>query len=94
MDQGATKAVRNNGKSLLAVGITEVRGTFDQGASVELAGTDGVAFGRGLVNYSSSEIRRIVGLKSDQITSELGHVPYREVIHRDNLVVTSTTLPS
>jgi glutamate 5-kinase len=89
LDDGACHAVRKNGKSLLAVGITEVRGTFDQGASVDLADSSGVAFGRGLVNYSSSEILKIRGRKSDQIATAVGHVPYSEVVHRDNLVVTS-----
>ena len=88
LDDGATNAVQNNGKSLLAVGIRDVRGDFEQGASVSLVASGGSAIGRGLVNYSAAEIRRIAGQKSSQIPELLGHVPYREVIHRDNLVVT------
>lgn len=91
LDDGAVRAVVGSGKSLLAVGIREVTETFDQGASVLLIAPDGRAIGRGLVNYSSEEIRRIAGHQSDRIPELLGHVPYREVIHRDNLVVTEKT---
>ena len=86
LDDGALRAVVTEGRSLLAVGITDVTGEFDQGASVELVSSSGV-IGRGLVNYSAAEIRIIRGRKSDQIPSLLGHVPYEEVIHRDNLVL-------
>jgi len=81
-------AVIQNGKSLLAVGIREVHGEFEQGASVQIVSPSSTVIGRGLVNYSSEDIRRIIGLKSDRIQEVLGHVPYGEVIHRDNLVVT------
>ena len=46
-------------------------------------------FARGLTNYSAEDIRRIKGLKTDQIAQVLGHCPYDEIIHRDNMVVTS-----
>ena len=87
IDSGATKAVRESGRSLLAVGITEVQGEFESGALVGLKTSDGTEIARGLVNYSSDEIRRIQGRRSDQIAAALGHVPYGEVIHRDNLAL-------
>lgn len=87
LDEGAARAVRSNGRSLLAVGIRRVDGEFEQGSSVGLATEDGVCFGRGLANYSAADIRIIAGAKSDQIPSLLGHVPYGEVVHRDNLVL-------
>jgi glutamate 5-kinase len=87
IDSGATKAVRESGRSLLAVGITEVHGEFEAGALAGLKTSDGTEIARGLVNYSSDEIRRIQGRRSDQIAAALGHVPYGEVIHRDNLVL-------
>ncbi len=87
IDSGATKAVRESGRSLLAVGITEVQGEFESGALVGLKTSDGTEIARGLVNYSSDEIRRIQGRRSDQIAVALGHVPYGEVIHRDNLAL-------
>ncbi len=87
IDDGATKAVRESGRSLLAVGITEVQGEFEPGALVGLKSKDGTEIGRGLANYSSDEIRRIQGRRSDQIAAALGHVPFGEVIHRDNLAL-------
>lgn len=89
LDDGATRAVRDSGRSLLAVGITAVQGEFESGALVGLRTRDGVDIARGLANYSSDEIRRIQGRRSDQIATVLGHVPYGEVIHRDNLAVLS-----
>ncbi|MEZ6128548.1 MAG: glutamate 5-kinase [Planctomycetaceae bacterium] len=91
LDAGAIKAVRETGRSLLAVGIRNISGDFEQGASVELLDLSGRVIGRGLVNYSAGEIRSIAGSKSDRIPELLGHVSYREVIHRDNLVVTNMT---
>jgi glutamate 5-kinase len=87
VDEGAVSAVRGSGRSLLAVGIRDVQGDFEAGSLVGLKAPDGVEFARGLVNYSADEIRRIRGRRSDQIASALGHVPFGEVIHRDNLAV-------
>jgi len=87
IDDGATKAVRESGRSLLAVGITEVQGEFEPGALVGLKSKEGTEIARGLANYSSDEIRRIQGRRSDQIAAALGHVPFGEVIHRDNLAL-------
>lgn len=87
VDQGARRAVVDRGKSLLPSGIREVRGQFGAGDSVSCLGEDGVEFARGLVNYSSDEIRRIQGCKTSQIESILGYRYFDEVIHRDDLVV-------
>ncbi len=87
LDEGATKAVRESGRSLLAVGITDVQGDFESGSLVGLRGKDGTDIARGLANYSADEIRRIQGRRSDQIALTLGHVPYGEVVHRDNLAL-------
>lgn len=87
LDLGATKAVVGQGRSLLAVGISDVEGTFPQGATVELRSPANVEIGRGLVNYSSDELMKLKGLDSEQIKNVLDYVPYREVIHRDNLTV-------
>ena len=87
LDEGATKAVRESGRSLLAVGIIDVQGEFESGSLVGLRTKDGTDIARGLANYSSDEIRRIQGRRSDQIAAALGHVPYGEVIHRDNLAL-------
>ncbi len=87
LDEGATKAVRESGRSLLAVGITDVQGDFESGSLVGLRAKDGTDIARGLANYSADEIRRIQGRRSDQIALTLGHVPYGEVVHRDNLAL-------
>jgi len=87
VDEGAVSAVRDSGRSLLAVGIRDVLGDFESGSLVGLQSPDGAEFARGLANYSADEIRRIRGRRSDQIASALGHVPFGEVIHRDNLAV-------
>ncbi|MFM7924435.1 MAG: glutamate 5-kinase [Planctomycetaceae bacterium] len=89
VDEGAVRAVRDSGRSLLAVGIRDVLGDFESGSLVGLQAPDGAEFARGLANYSADEIRRIRGRRSDQIASALGHVPFGEVIHRDNLAVGS-----
>ena len=87
LDEGAVQAVTQQGRSLLAVGVRGVEGDFEQGASVDLVSPSSAVVGRGLVNYSAEEIRKIAGCQSRQIPDLLGHVPYREVIHRDNLVI-------
>lgn len=91
IDAGACNAVLGKGRSLLAVGIQSVRGTFLQGATVDITAESGAVIGRGLVNYSSTEITSIMGRSSEQIEEVLNHVPYSEVIHRDNLAVTEIT---
>ncbi len=88
LDDGARKALLEKGKSLLPSGITAVEGEFDQGDPVTCVDRDGTPLAKGLVNYSSGDVRRIIGLKTSQIYSVLGHKDYDEVIHRDNLVVT------
>lgn len=88
VDSGAAVAIRKHGRSLLPIGILDVRGDFGAGASVSCVDPDGVAIARGLVNYRASDIRSLMGLRTDQIEKELGHKDYQEVIHRDNLVVT------
>ncbi|MDG1897108.1 MAG: glutamate 5-kinase [Fuerstiella sp.] len=88
LDDGACRAVVAEGRSLLAVGICDVVGDFDQGASVELVNSSHSAVARGLSNYASADIRKILGRRTAQIPELLGHVPYGEVIHRDNLIVT------
>jgi len=89
IDDGAAAAILNRGKSLLPSGIVHVEGEFDVGAPVEFKNGVNETLGTGLVNYSSADIRKIMGLKSSQIKKILGHKPYDDVIHRDNLAITS-----
>jgi glutamate 5-kinase len=87
VDDGAKKAIVQRGKSLLPSGVVKVRGEFDRGDSVSCLGPRGKEFARGLVNYSTSELERIKGLKTEQIEKVLGYKYSDEVIHRDDLVV-------
>jgi glutamate 5-kinase len=88
VDEGARRAVQEQNRSLLPIGVVRVAGSFGKGDVVALSDSDGHEFGRGLTNYSAADARRICGLRSQQIAELLGTVPYEEVVHRDNLVVT------
>jgi len=85
LDEGACRAISQNGSSLLAIGISGIEGTFSKGDVVALCNLQGRELARGLTNYPASEIERIKGLKSHRIAQVLGHCPYQEVVHRDNL---------
>jgi glutamate 5-kinase len=87
LDDGAVKVLRQSGRSLLAVGVRDVRGTFRRGELVACTDAEGREVARGLVNYSSEEARRIKGLPSSRIGDVLGYVDEEELIHRDNLVL-------
>ncbi len=91
LDAGARRAIESNGSSLLSIGVTDVVGSFGKGDVVAICDAGGTEFARGLTNYSADDVRRIKGLKTDQIADALGHCPYEEVIHRDNLLVTSAS---
>ncbi len=88
VDDGAAAALRRGGKSLLAIGVTAVRGQFERGDVVRVRDAAGTEFARGLSNYASADLARIKGLRSNQFESVLGEKTYDEVIHRDNLVIT------
>ncbi|TYT76325.1 glutamate 5-kinase [Desulfobotulus mexicanus] len=89
LDSGASDAVLRRGKSLLPGGIVGVEGEFSMGAPVRLMDTEGDVIGVGLCNYASADVRKIMGLKTAQIRGALGYKPYDEVVHRDNLAITS-----
>ncbi len=88
IDDGAASAIVEKGKSLLPGGITDVTGEFGEGSPVEFSNAKNEVLGVGLVNYSASDIKKIMGLKTNRIKEKLGHKPYDEVIHRDNLALT------
>ncbi|MEM8732833.1 MAG: glutamate 5-kinase [Planctomycetota bacterium] len=86
-DHGATQALKKTGPSLLAIGVHSIEGSFDKGDIVAICDYEGNEFARGLTNYGSQELAQIQGLQSNQIQSKLGHCPYEEVIHRDNIAM-------
>lgn len=87
LDDGAARAVCEQGSSLLAIGITNVNGEFQRGSVVSLFTPAGKEIARGLCNYPSTEVARILGKPSEQIAEILGHRPYESVVHRDNLTL-------
>jgi glutamate 5-kinase len=89
VDSGAVRAIRDQGRSLLPIGVTEVEGSFRSGNSIRILGPDGVEIARGLSYYSSQEMTAIKGCRTDEIESKLGYRYYDEVVHRDNLVLIS-----
>ncbi len=87
LDQGAVEAICQGGKSLLAAGITAVEGEFDPAEAVQLCDHNRAEIARGLVNYSSAELRQIRGRQSHEIRAILGYAGAETVVHRDNLVL-------
>ncbi len=87
VDAGARRAVQNEGRSLLPIGVVRLDGWFGKGDVVTLLDVEGIEFARGLSNFSSSDLERIRGQRSDQVRDALGDAAYDEVVHRDNLVV-------
>jgi glutamate 5-kinase len=88
LDAGAREAVEKKGKSLLAIGVVQATGSFKKGDIVSLADAEGTEFARGLTNYSLADVQKIKGLKTEKIAAALGHCPYDEIIHRDNMALT------
>ncbi len=87
VDAGASKALREQRRSLLPVGVQGVEGKFQRGDAVAIKDGNGHRIACGIVNYSAEEVLCIRGLRSDRIEAELGHHYGGEVVHRDNLVL-------
>jgi glutamate 5-kinase len=87
LDQGAVDALAKQGKSLLPIGVIEVRGEFQRGEVVGCIDQSGRDIARGLVNYSADEARRIMRKPTAEIEAVLGYQEEPELIHRDNLAL-------
>jgi len=87
VDEGAVRALCEQGKSLLSIGVQDVNGTFARGDVVSCVDIGGREVARGLVNYGSSEARLIARRPSAEIAQILGFMEEPELIHRDNLVL-------
>ncbi len=87
VDAGAARRVRDQGASLLPVGVTAVHGDFDRGDVIQVRDPAGAEIARGLSNYSATQARRIMRRPSSEIESLLGFSEEPELIHRDNMVV-------
>ena len=87
VDNGARAALVDRGKSLLASGVRGVEGEFEYGDTVSCLDENRDEFGRGLVNYNTEDITKIIGKQTGEIEKILGTRYYEEVIHRDNLAL-------
>jgi glutamate 5-kinase len=85
VDAGAARALREGGTSLLPVGVAGVEGEFDVGDAVDVA-WDGTLVGKGIVNYSAAELRRVAGLKSAEALARVPRAS-EEAVHRDYFVL-------
>src|SRR5699024_3195797 len=88
VDDGAVRALKTGKPSLLAAGVTGVRGELEAGDPVEIADARGTVIGRGLAAYSATELTERLGLTSAELRTRFGDGHDREVIHRDDLVLT------
>jgi glutamate 5-kinase len=87
VDDGAVAKLRDDGKSLLPIGVTAVDGDFHRGDVIAVRSRQGLEIARGLANYSSGEARLIARKPSSQIVALLGYANEAELIHRDNMVL-------
>lgn len=87
LDDGACRVICKDGKSLLSIGVQNVKGNFERGEVVSCLNSDGKEIARGLVNYNAQEATQLIGVSSGEIETTLGYVEEPELIHRDNLVL-------
>jgi glutamate 5-kinase len=83
VDDGARKALVERPTSLLPAGIVDVAGRFGEGDTVDVVGTDGIAFARGMVFIEAGQLRKVAGRHTSELPAGMVH----EVIHRDDLVL-------
>ena len=89
LDDGAVSVIRQQGRSVLHVGVKQVEGQFSRGEMIICCDISNKEVARGLVNYNFEEVGRLKGHSSSEIEVLLGYVDEPELIHRDNLIVTS-----
>ena len=87
IDTGASEALSKGGASLLAVGVLDVYGNFERGDLIECRTQDATVIAQGLVNYSSGDILKLKGVKSEKYLDKIEHVYESELVHCDNLVL-------
>ncbi len=94
VDAGAAAKLRDEGKSLLPIGMVAVEGEFSRGDVIAVRDAQGVEIARGLANYASAEARLLCRKPSAEIERLLGYIAEPEMMHRDNLVLTSAARAS
>lgn len=88
VDMGADTAIKENGNSLLPVGVLDVINSFKRGDIIEVINSKNDSICWGITNYDSVEIKKIKGVNSDNIEKVLGHSYGEEVVHRNNMAIT------
>ena len=88
VDDGAVAKLRDEGKSLLPIGMVSVEGDFSRGDVIAIRDALGIEMARGLANYASAEARLICRKPSNEFEKLLGYAAEPEMVHRDNLVLT------
>jgi glutamate 5-kinase len=86
VDEGAARALREGGTSLLPVGVVDVTGAFDAGDAVDVRTAAGAPIGKGISNYSAAELRQVKGMKSAAVREVLPRAT-EEAVHRDYFVL-------
>jgi glutamate 5-kinase len=86
VDEGAARALRDGGTSLLPVGVVDVAGAFEAGDAVDVRSATGGAIGKGISNYSAAELRQVKGMKSSAVREVLPRAT-EEAVHRDYFVL-------
>ena len=87
INAGAKKALCEKDSSLLPAGVVEVIGNFEPGDTISVCDASGKEVARGLVNYSATDSRKIMGCRSEEIAKKIGFKNYDELVHRDNIVL-------
>lgn len=87
VNAAAVPVLRDQGRSLLAVGVTGTKGHFTEGDVVNVAGPDGVVIARGKARYDSSEVNQLAGLKGEAVGARHPGRKHLEVVHRDDLAL-------
>ncbi len=87
VDDGAARALQQNGRSLLPAGITAVRGTFARGDAISILGPDEAELARGIARYASNDLDQIAGVHSDKIAARLGYAYGPVAVHRNDMIL-------
>jgi len=90
IDEGAIRKLRDEGKSLLPIGMLFIEGEFSRGDVIAVCDSKGQEIARGLANYASAEARLLCRKPSSDFESLLGYAAEPEMIHRDNLVLSKS----
>lgn len=87
VNDGAKNALIHDEKSLLPIGVVEVKNEFKKGDVISILDSKGNEFARGIVNYDSESCRKVIGCHSDSIVEILGFKNYDAIITRDNITI-------